>query len=71
LNPFDDNAIEQARISDEITEQLFKLSADSVLKMQGMGFDDVTEFWKKMKVECKQLSNMARTELLTFASTYL
>jgi hypothetical protein len=38
--------------------------------MQGMGLHDVPEFWQKMKVHYKQLSNMARTELLPFASTY-
>jgi hypothetical protein len=70
MNPFDDNAIEQAGISEEIKEQLFELSTDSVLKMQGMGLD-VPEFWQKMEVHCKQLSNMARTELLPFASAYL
>jgi hypothetical protein len=47
LNPFDDNASEQAGISEKI------------------------KFWQKMKVHYKQLSNMALTELLTFASTYL
>jgi hypothetical protein len=71
LNPFDDNAIEQAGISEEIKEQLFELSADSVLKMQGIGPHDVPEFWKKIKARYKQLSNMARTELLPLASAYL
>jgi hypothetical protein len=71
LNPFDDSATEQAGISEEIKEQLFELSTDSVLKMQGMGPHDVPEFWQKMKVHYKQLSNMARTELLPLASTYL
>jgi hypothetical protein len=71
FNPFDDNAIEQAGISEEMKEQLFELSADRVLKMQGMGLHDVPKFWQKMKVHCKQLSNMARTEIFTFASTYL
>jgi hypothetical protein len=44
LNPFDDNAIEQAGISEEIKEQRFELSTDRVLKMQGMGLHDVPEF---------------------------
>jgi sialic acid synthase SpsE len=52
FSPFDDNAIEQAGISEEIKEQLFELSTDSVLKMQGMGLHDVPEFWQKMKVHC-------------------
>jgi hypothetical protein len=71
LNPFDDNAIDQARIPEEIKEELFELSADSVLKIQGMKRHDVPEFWQKMKVHYKQLSNMALTELLPFASIYL
>jgi hypothetical protein len=71
LNPFDDSATEQAGISEEIKEQLFELSTDSILNMQGMGLHDVPEFWQEMKVHCKQLSNMARTELLPFASTCL
>jgi hypothetical protein len=71
LNPFDDNAIEQARIPEEIKEELFELSADSVLKMQGMGPHDFPEFWQKMEVHYKKLSNMALTEILPFASTYL
>jgi hypothetical protein len=71
LNRFDDNAIEQAGISEEIMEQLFELSTDSVLKMQVMGLCDVPEFWRKMKFHCKQLSNMAVTELFPVASTYL
>jgi hypothetical protein len=50
LNPFDDNVIEQTGISEEITEQRFELSADSVLQMQGMGLHDVSEFWQEMKV---------------------
>jgi hypothetical protein len=36
-----------------------------------MGPHDFTEFWQKIKVHYKQLSNMARTELLPFSSTYL
>jgi hypothetical protein len=44
LNPFDDDAIEQAGISEEIKEQLLELSTDSVLKMQGMGLHDDPEF---------------------------
>jgi hypothetical protein len=32
---------------------------------------DVPKFWQKTKVDCKQLSNMALTELHPFASTYL
>jgi glutamine synthetase type III len=71
LNPFDDNAIEQAGISEEIKEQRFVLSTDTVLKMRGMGLDDAPEFWQKMKVEYEQMSNMARTDLLPFAATYL
>jgi hypothetical protein len=71
LNPFDGNAIEQARIPEEIKEELFELSADTVLKMQGMGLHDFPEFWQKMEVYYKQLSNMALTELLPFTSTYL
>jgi hypothetical protein len=71
LNPFDDNAIEQARIPEEIKERPFELSADSVLKMQGMGLHDFPELWQKMEVHYKQLSNMALTELLPFVSNYL
>jgi hypothetical protein len=71
LNPFDGNAIEQAGISEEIKEQLFELSTDSSLKMQDMGLPDFLEFWQKMKVYYKQLSNMVLTELLPFASTCL
>jgi hypothetical protein len=44
LNPFDDNAIEQTHISEEINEQLFELFTDSVLKMQSMGVHDVPKF---------------------------
>jgi hypothetical protein len=71
LNPFDGNAIEQAGVLEEIKEQLFVLSTDSALKMQGMGFHEVPEFWQKMNVHYKQLSNMALTELHLFASTCL
>uniref|UniRef100_K7FHT4 DUF4371 domain-containing protein n=1 Tax=Pelodiscus sinensis TaxID=13735 RepID=K7FHT4_PELSI len=71
LNPFNYNAIEKARISEDMKEQLFELSADSVLKMQGMGLGDVAIFLQKMKGEYKQLSNMAFTEFLPFASAYL
>jgi hypothetical protein len=71
LNPFDGNATEQARIPEEIKEELFELSADTALKMQGMGLHNCPEFWQKMEVRYKQLSNMALTELLPFASTNL
>jgi hypothetical protein len=50
LNPFDDNATEQAGISGEIKEQLSEFSSDSVLKMQGME-RDVSQFWLKMKAD--------------------
>jgi hypothetical protein len=39
--------------------------------MQGMELHDVPEFWQIMKVDYKQVSNMALTELLPFASSYL
>lgn len=69
VNPFNEQAVQNAQLSVRLQDQLIELSTDQVIKLS---FNNtcVDQFWMKLKKEYSDLSVAALKLLMPFATTY-